>query len=143
MAQSQIRQQSIPSVSTADGPLSGFCFHFGTGRSISPGSSENKVGYIAGRLRKERNLRMESTSFYSQILGISSPWKIVKVELDLEAEKVMIRAKVDRKVKWGNPETKPAASLHKWTERTWRHLDTCQFETLITANVPSVKQPGR
>jgi len=39
----------------------------------------------------------------------------------------------------GHPETKLAASLHKWTERTWRHLDTCQFETLITANVPSVK----
>ncbi len=24
-------------------------------------------------------------------------------------------------------------------ERTWRHLDTCQFETVIKANVPSVK----
>ncbi len=29
--------------------------------------------------------------------------------------------------------------MHKWTERSWRHLDTCQFETLITARVPSVK----
>ena len=82
---------------------------------------------------------MQSTNFYSQILGISSPWKIVSVDLDMEGKRVVIRAEVDRKIKWGNPETQLSASLHKWTERSWRHLDTCQFETLITANVPSVK----
>jgi transposase len=82
---------------------------------------------------------MTSTSFYSQILGIATPWKIVSVEIDMEGKRVVIRAEVDRKTKWGHPETKQAASLHKWTERTWRHLDTCQFETVITANVPSVK----
>jgi len=83
--------------------------------------------------------RMESTSFYSQILGITSPWKIVSVDLEMKAKRVVIRVEVDRKIKWGHPETQLSASLHKWTERTWRHLDTCQFETLITASVPSVK----
>jgi len=82
---------------------------------------------------------MESTSFYSQILGITSPWKIVSVDLEMKAKRVVIRVEVDRKIKWGHPETQLSASLHKWTERTWRHLDTCQFETLITASVPSVK----
>jgi len=89
--------------------------------------------------RNGKVLPMDSTSFYSQIFGITSPWKIVNVELDMVAKRVVIRVEVDRKIKWGHPETKLAASLHKWTERTWRHLDTCQFETLITANVPSVK----
>lgn len=82
---------------------------------------------------------MKSTDFYRQILGISSPWKIVNVELNMEAKRVVIRAEVDRTTQWGHPETKQPASLHKWTERTWRHLDTCQFETVIEANVPSVK----
>ena len=82
---------------------------------------------------------MQSTSFYTQILGIASPWKVVSVDLDMGAKRVVIRVEVDRKTKWGHPETNLAASLHKWTERTWRHLDTCQFETVITANVPSVK----
>lgn len=82
---------------------------------------------------------MQSTEFYQQILGISSPWKIVKVELDMEAKRVVIRTEVDRKTKWYHPDTQLPASLHKWTERTWRHLDTCQFETLIIADVPSVK----
>ena len=82
---------------------------------------------------------VKSTDFYRQILGISSPWKIVNVELDMEAKRVVIRVEVDRTTKWGHPDTKQAASLHKWAERTWRHLDTCQFETVIKANVPSVK----
>ena len=97
------------------------------------------MGILAGMFRNGKILPMDSTSFYSQILGITSPWKIVNVELDMVAKRVVIRVEVDRKIKWGHPETKLAASLHKWTERTWRHLDTCQFETLITANVPSVK----
>ena len=82
---------------------------------------------------------VKSTDFYRQILGISAPWKIVNVELDMEAKRVVITAEVDRATQWAHPETKQAASLHKWTERTWRHLDTCQFETVIHANVPSVK----
>jgi hypothetical protein len=35
---------------------------------------------------------MKSTDFYCQILGISAPWKIVNVELDMEAKRVVITA---------------------------------------------------
>jgi len=83
---------------------------------------------------------MQSTEFYRQILGIANPWKIVSVDLAMEAKRVVIRADVNGATKWGHPETNLAASLHKWMERTWRHLDTCQCETLITANVPSVER---
>ena len=79
------------------------------------------------------------TDFYRQILGISAPWKIVNVELNMEAKRVVITAEVNRAIKWAHPETKQAASLHKWTERTWRHLDTCQFKAVIHANAPCVK----
>ena len=101
------------------------------------------VQYGAYPLRQvagaSRLFLMKSTDFYRQILGISAPWKIVNVELDMEAKRVVITAEVDRATQWAHPETKQAASLHQWTERTWRHLDTCQFETVIKANVPSVK----
>ena len=56
---------------------------------------------------------MQSTEFYRQILGIASPWKIVSVDLDMRAKRVHIRAEVIRTTKWGHPETKLAASLHK------------------------------
>ena len=86
-------------------------------------------------------LNMDSKDFYRQILGLEAPWKVIEVDLDIDAKRVAIRVEVDRTTLWIDPETKLRASLHKWTERTWRHLDTCQFETCITANVPSVKYP--
>lgn len=41
--------------------------------------------------------------------------------------------------KWGDPVTRGAAHVHQWRQCTWRYLDTCQFETLISARIPSVK----
>jgi len=82
---------------------------------------------------------VKDIAFYQQILGLGSPWKVVKVDLDMEAKRVVIRVEIKEGTRWGDPETKGAAHVHKWTERTWRHLDTCQFETLIVAKVPSVK----
>ncbi len=41
---------------------------------------------------------------------------------------------------WGDPETgQDRAHIHGWVERSWRHLDTCQFETRIVAKVPRLK----
>ena len=44
------------------------------------------------------------------------------------------------KTVWGDPRGNGTrAHIHSWTKRTWRHLDTCQFETIIEAEVPRVK----
>lgn len=82
---------------------------------------------------------MTNTEFYRHILGLESPWGVSNVDLDMTANRVVIRLEIDRTTKWFHPETREPAILHKWTERRWRHLDTCQFETLIEASVPSVK----
>ena len=37
---------------------------------------------------------------------------------------------------FGDPDTNERAEIKDWEERSWRHLDTCQFETIITARVP-------
>ena len=31
--------------------------------------------------------------------------------------------------------------LHGYVDREWRHLDTCQYRTVIRARVPRVKRP--
>ena len=82
---------------------------------------------------------MKDTDFYQQILGVVAPWKVVEVRLEMDAKRVTVRVEPEAKTKWGDPETGKAAHLHKWTERKWRHLDTCQFETIIEARVPSVR----
>jgi hypothetical protein len=81
---------------------------------------------------------MQRTDFNRQILGLS-PWSVGKVDLDMTANRMVVRVEIDRATKWFHPDTHEPATLHKWTERKWRHLDTCQFETIIEANVPSVK----
>src|SRR4030065_228029 len=41
---------------------------------------------------------------------------------------------------WTDPtDNTKRAHINGWTERQWRHLDTCQFETLIKARVPQLQ----
>ena len=84
---------------------------------------------------------MKDTDFYQQILGLVAPWKVAEVRLEMEARRVTVRAEIDAGTKWIDPKTLQPAHLHKWTERRWRHMDTCQFETYIEARVPSVRYP--
>ena len=74
--------------------------------------------------------------FYAQSLELKAPWKVVDVMIDGEARQVCIRVECARGEVWGDPETNERAEIKDWEERTWRHLDTCQFETIITARVP-------
>ena len=74
--------------------------------------------------------------FYGQSLELKAPWKVVEVMIDGEARQVRIRVECARGEVWGDPETNERAEIKDWEERTWRHLDTCQFETIITAKVP-------
>jgi transposase len=88
---------------------------------------------------------MKDTQLYEQLLGLSKPWSVVKVELALEAGTVTVHVQCDKGTVWGDPEVPGArAHVHGWVRREWRHLDTCQLETRIVADVPRVKyQSGR
>ena len=41
---------------------------------------------------------------------------------------------------WGDPtDATKRAHINDWSERQWRHLDTCQYETIIKARIPQLK----
>jgi len=83
---------------------------------------------------------MKDTQLYEQLLGLSKPWSVEKVELALEAGTVTVHVQCDRSTVWGDPEAPgERAHVHGWIRREWRHLDTCQLETRIVAEVPRVK----
>jgi transposase len=88
---------------------------------------------------------MKDTQLYEQLLGLSKPWSVEEVELALEAGTVTVHVQCDKGTVWGDPEVPGArAHVHGWVRREWRHLDTCQLETRIVADVPRVKyQSGR
>ena len=83
---------------------------------------------------------MKDTALYEQLLGLSDPWSVKQVELSLEDNRVTVEVELKRGIIWVDPEVEGArAHIHGWTERQWRHLDTCQFETIIKARVPQLK----
>jgi transposase len=77
--------------------------------------------------------------FYKQSIGVTAPWKVAKVFICGESRQVQITVECPQGLVWADPETEERAELKDWVERQWRHLDTCEFETVIIARVPRVK----
>ena len=87
-------------------------------------------------------LENELHHHYGQLLGINSPWAVQCVDLNLEKKYVEIA------VDWaaGQPVRCPVCEQgcsikDHLEERTWRHLDTMQFETRIRCRVPRANCP--
>jgi transposase len=83
---------------------------------------------------------MKDTSLYEQILGLEKPWRVADVKLDVGSEQVDVWLEHGTDAKWSCPECGRASRGYDHSEeRTWRHLDTCQFKTLIHARVPRIE----
>ncbi|MEJ7602555.1 MAG: transposase family protein [Kofleriaceae bacterium] len=73
---------------------------------------------------------MRDTDLYRQLLGLEKPWTVDRVELDVKQQRVDVWAKHDKQKTWPCPECKKGVGLHDHDEeRTWRHLDSCGFQT--------------
>lgn len=81
---------------------------------------------------------MQSEQLYAQILGLEAPWKVSEVKLDVSQKtvEVMVVFDPDRPVRC--PECDAAGPRHDTRRRSWRHLDTCQMKTILTADIPRV-----
>jgi transposase len=89
-----------------------------------------------------RNMQNELQKHYGQLLGIGSPWEVKQVELKLADKRVEIGLEWQRGSAVQCPQCEQACGIHDYApERTWRHLDTMQFETVIRARVPRCHCP--
>jgi transposase len=85
---------------------------------------------------------MQDKELYEEILGLESPWSVDRIEIDHDAEEIRIGVKHPRGTKFACPECNLQLPCHDHAEqRRWRHLDSCQFKTILLANVPRVKCP--
>jgi transposase len=85
---------------------------------------------------------MQDTELYRHVLGLEPPWRVAKVELSVEKHQVDVWAEHRASATFPCPECGKVSGLHDHAEeRVWRHLDTCQFATLLHARVPRVKCP--
>lgn len=82
---------------------------------------------------------MKDTSLYQQILGDTDPWNVNDVRLDAEKLTVEVRLTVRPDALWGCPQCQSRMHIKEWRTRRWRHLDSCQFKTILEAAVPVVE----
>ena len=78
----------------------------------------------------------ELNMHYRLLLGLDSNWEVQEVDLSVEGLRVEIGLEFTGQ-ELVCPECGQASGRHDLApERTWRHLDTMQFETVIRARVP-------
>ena len=88
------------------------------------------------------NMDNELHKHYAALLGVGSPWEVKGVELKLQDKKVEIELGWQWGAKARCPECQRECSMHDCApERTWRHLDTMQFMTVIRARTPRAACP--
>ena len=84
---------------------------------------------------------MRDKELYTTILGIRSPWKVADVDLSAKAEEVRVLIGLEAGTRLPCPKCGEACPGYDTRRRSWRHLDTCQFKTILDADVPRVKCP--
>jgi transposase len=78
---------------------------------------------------------VQDRELYATILGIQRPWRVERVEVRSKEGEVEVFLEHDGTAltcaKCG-----AAAARYDVRRRSWRHLDTCQYRTLLTVDVP-------
>jgi transposase len=83
---------------------------------------------------------MHDRELYRRILGIEAPWVVKEVELNEPKQEVhVVVGHGGSCLRCPECDVKCAGYDHR--QRRWRHLDTCQFRTILVANVPRVNCP--
>lgn len=82
---------------------------------------------------------MQDTALYQYLLGLQSPWTVSRVNLDANRQCVDVWAEHPEEATWVCPHCAKTLPLYDHAEeRTWRHLDSCQFQTHLHARIPRV-----
>jgi transposase len=85
---------------------------------------------------------VQDTELYRHLLGIEKPWKVARVELGVKEQRVDVFVEHKSGEEFTCPECGKKLGVYDHAEeRTWRHLDSCQFATMLRARIPRVKCP--
>ncbi len=80
---------------------------------------------------------MEDRQLYAQILGITEPWHVTSVQFQRSEGEVRVFVAL-RNRKQVCPKCQKPSGGYDDRERRWRHLDTCQYRTILVASIPRV-----
>jgi transposase len=85
---------------------------------------------------------MRDIELYRHLLGLEPPWEVARVELSVEKGQVDVFVEHARKTRWLCAECgRELPTYDHSEERSWRHLDSCQFLTYLHGRPPRVDCP--
>lgn len=96
---------------------------------------------MVGRPTRSIVTPMRDRDLYSRILGLDDPWRVTEVDLHDADELVEVHVEYARSKAAACPECGKNCPRHDHRTRRWRHLDTCQFRTILVAEVPRTNCP--
>lgn len=79
---------------------------------------------------------MRDRRLYEKILGLPEPWRVQHVQLREGSGEILIQIQLRRPRQLLCPECGESMPGYDHRRRRWRHLDTCQYKTIIQADVP-------
>ena len=84
---------------------------------------------------------MRDKQLYSKILDIKKPWSVEDVELSVTEGHVKVFIQNSGKKAGKCSVCNKRCPGYDQVIQKWRHLDTCQFQTILVASVPRTKCP--
>jgi transposase len=85
---------------------------------------------------------MQDRELYQQILELKTPWTVSQVSLSIERQQVDVFVEHPAGTKFCCPDCDQSLPCYDHTaERQWRHLDSCQFKTILHARIPRIECP--
>ncbi len=85
---------------------------------------------------------MQDSELYQQILGLKAPWSVVNVRMMVEEEEIIVEVSHLPGTRFCCPECQRELACYDHSKsRRWRHLDSCQFKTIVEAALPRVECP--
>jgi transposase len=85
---------------------------------------------------------MNDVELYQQLLGLTAPWTVAAVTIDVGQQQVRVAVAAPPETRWPCPECgQLCPGYDHREERAWRHLDSCEFQTWLVACLPRCRCP--
>ncbi|MBD3346113.1 MAG: ISL3 family transposase [Chitinivibrionales bacterium] len=85
---------------------------------------------------------MNDKSLYEKILGITAPWHVTDVRMELSSGSITVVVEHAENATFRCPECNSSGPIHDHRVKRWRHLPTCHLRTVIEARTPRITCPN-
>ena len=81
----------------------------------------------------------DNAELYTEILGLRAPWYVTDVELRIKQGDVTVMIEAHSNTQHACPRCGERSPGYDTRRRSFRHLDTCEYKTIIIVDVPRVR----